>query len=226
MTRQKKSAYHHGNLKAALIEAGFDFLEADSLDNLSLRAIAKQVGVTPTAAYNHFADKMALMVAMKVEAFQRLDSHLRQHVDQADPDNAEGRMRALARGYVAFAFEHPGVFNLLFTWVPDREYFTDELVECSGHSETLLRETLIDLLEAEGLELDQYQEAVAAFSSWSLVHGVTLLLKAGVVDAVTACHHWPAEFASENRESLTRVLEHLFTIQLEGLKATISTAKP
>ena len=226
MTRQKKSAYHHGNLKSALIEAGFDFLEADSLDNLSLRALAKHVGVTPTAAYNHFTDKMALMVDMKTDAFQRLDAFLHQHIEHAEPDTSEGRMRALARGYVAFAFEHPGIFNLLFTWVPDKEYFTNQLVECSGHSETLLRQTLTALLEAEGLELDHYQQSVAVFSSWSLVHGVTLLLKAGVVDAVTTCHNWPPEFASENRESLTRVLEHLFTIQIEGLKSTLAKVHP
>ncbi|GGX58524.1 TetR/AcrR family transcriptional regulator [Saccharospirillum salsuginis] len=226
MTRQKKSAYHHGNLKAALIEAGFDFLEADSLDNLSLRAIAKQVGVTPTAAYNHFADKMALMVEMKAAAFLKLDAFLRQHVDEAPSNDPDTRMRALARGYINFAFEHPGLFNLLFTWTPDKDRFTEELTQSAACGETLMRETLTDLLRAEGLNPDHYQQSVASFSSWSLVHGVTLLLKAGVVDAVTTCHHWPEEFASENRESLTRILEHLFTIQIEGLKATLAKVHP
>lgn len=226
MTRQKKSAYHHGNLKAALIEAGFDLLEADGLDNLSLRALAKQVGVTPTAAYNHFADKMALMVDMQTTAFLKLDAFLRQRVDQAPANDADARMRALARGYIDFAFEHPGLFNLLFTWTPDKDRFTDEHNESAACGETLMRETLTDLLRAEGLDPDHYQQAVASFSSWALVHGVTLLLKAGVVDAVTTCHHWPEEFSSENRESLTRIMEHLFTIQIEGLKATLAKVHP
>lgn len=226
MTRQKKSTYHHGNLKAALIKAGFEALETEGLDQLSLRALAKTVGVTPTAAYNHFADKMALMIEMKSETFVKLDAYLRQHIEQADSDDPETRMRALARGYIAFAFEHPGLFNLLFTWTPEKDRFTEELAEAAAYGETLLRETLTELLRAEGLDPDFYQQSVSCFSAWSTVHGVTLLLKAGVVDAVTTCHHWPDEFSSANQESLTRILEHVFTIQIEGLKATLPRIQP
>lgn len=226
MTRQKKASYHHGNLKAALIEAGFRFLEGNSLDTLSLRAIAKEVGVTPTAAYNHFADKMALMVEMKTEGFKCLDTFLQSHVNTIEDNDHDGKMRAIARAYIAFAFEHPGIFNLLFTWVPDKEYITEELAESAACSETLLQETIAAALQNEGYQLNHYQTSIAAFSSWSLVHGVTLLLKAGVVDAVTNCHQWPQEFAAENREARTRILEHLFTIQLEGLKAHIAKVQP
>src|SRR5690554_4646812 len=99
MSQHKKSAYHHGNLKAALIEAGFQALETGSLDDLSLRSIAKAVGVTPTAAYNHFADKTALMVEMKTEGFKVFDAVLQESLSVVEATTAEGKVRAMARAY-------------------------------------------------------------------------------------------------------------------------------
>ena len=59
--------YHHGNLRAALIEAGMALLAARALDDLSLREVARAVGVSATAVYRHFPDKGALMAALAAE---------------------------------------------------------------------------------------------------------------------------------------------------------------
>lgn len=226
MSQQKKSAYHHGNLKAALIEAGFKALETGSLEDLSLRALAKAVGVTPTAAYNHFSDKMALMVDMKTEGFQRFDAALHEALMAAEPSTPEGKIRAMARAYLHFAFTQPGIFNLIFFWTPEPEYFTNDLMEAAGCAERHLQNTMTEMFAQEGFELTEYQQAVASFSAWSLVHGVTLLLRTGVVDAVTHCGNWPSHFSSANPEEQTRILEYLFTIELEGLKRTLSQVNP
>lgn len=225
-TPHKKAPYHHGNLKEAMLEAGFRFLESDGLDKLSLRALAKEVGVSPTAAYNHFADKMALMVEMKTEGFRRFDDYLRHAITQEQPSNPEDKVRCLGRAYTAFAFEHYSIFQLLFSWTPDPGYFTEELTNSAACGENLMRETITELLREEGCELNHYQQSVASLSSWSLVHGLTMLLKAGVIDAVTICGNWPQEFSSQNRESLQRALEHLFTIQLQGLRSTVGRVAP
>lgn len=226
MSPEKKASYHHGNLKTAMIEAGFRFLETDGLDKLSLRALAKAVGVSPTAAYNHFADKMALMVEMKAEGFRHFDTVLRDYLAKAPSDDPEAKVRALARAYTAFAFEHNSMFQLLFSWTPDPGYFTAELTESAACGETLLRETMVELLRDEGIDLDEYQQAVATFSSWALVHGVTMLLKSGVVDAVNICGQWPSQFSSQNQEALAQVLENLFTIQMQGLRHTVGHVEP
>lgn len=115
MSRQKKSSYHHGNLRVALMDAGFRSLETGHLEDLSLRALAKEVGVTPTAAYNHFADKMALMVEMKTEGFRRFDASLTEALEPANDASPEDKVRCLGRAYMAFAFKHPGIFNLIFS---------------------------------------------------------------------------------------------------------------
>lgn len=221
----KKASYHHGNLKLALIEAGFKALEAGSLETLSLRALAKDVGVTPTAAYNHFADKSALMVEMKTEGFRKFDAGLLDSLKHAEVQTPEGKLRAMARAYLQFAFAHPGVFNLIFFWTPEPEYFTNELIEAAGCAEMHLQNVVAELLEEDGCAVTEYQKSVASLSAWSLVHGVTLLLRTGVVDAVTHCSNWPEEFSSANQESQARVLEHLFTIQILGLKNTLADIK-
>lgn len=226
MSQHKKSAYHHGNLKAALIEAGFQALETGSLDDLSLRSIAKAVGVTPTAAYNHFADKTALMVEMKTEGFKVFDAVLQESLSVVEATTAEGKVRAMARAYIQFGFEHTGIFNLIFFWTPEPEYLTAELAAAAGCTEQYLQNSMAEMFLSEGYELTPYQLAVASFSAWSLVHGVTLLLRTGVVDAVAYCENWPSEFFSTNKEQQARILEHLFTVQLAGLKSTMNDIRP
>lgn len=226
MSRQKKSAYHHGNLRAALIDAGFKSIEQGDLESLSLRALAKEIGVTPTAAYNHFADKMALMVEMKTEGFVRFDAFLREALAGKENASPEDKVRILGRAYMRFAIEHSGVFNLIFFWTPGQDYLTPELIKASACSEQLLESVISDMLELQGEQLTDYQRSVASFSAWSMVHGVSLLMKTGIVDAVTYCGEWPEQFASSNLEGQARVLEHLFAIQIQGLKQTLPSVTP
>jgi AcrR family transcriptional regulator len=226
MSQQKKSGYHHGNLRVALMDAGFRSLETGHLEDLSLRALAKEVGVTPTAAYNHFADKMALMVEMKTEGFRRFDDFLTARLDTAKNACPEDKVRCLGRAYMAFAFEHPGIFNLIFFWTPEQKYLTDALAHAAACGENLLKNIVAEMLQVKGTELTDYQQSVASFSAWSMVHGTTLLLKTGVVDAVTYCGNWPPEFSSQNTEAQSRILEHLFEIQIEGLKQVLPGVQP
>lgn len=226
MSRQKKTSYHHGNLRVALMDAGFRSLETGHLEDLSLRALAKEVGVTPTAAYNHFADKMALMVEMKTEGFRRFDAFLAEHLEAFKEASAEDKVRCLGRAYMAFAVEHPGIFNLIFFWTPEQKYLTDALAHAAACGERMLQDIVADMLQVDGIKLNDYQKSVACFSAWSMVHGITLLLKTGVVDAVTYCGNWPQEFSSQNPESQAHILEHLLEIQIEGLKRVLPGVRP
>ncbi len=208
------------------MDAGFRSLETGHLEDLSLRALAKEVGVTPTAAYNHFADKMALMVEMKTEGFQRFDAFLNSALVSVKDASPEDKVRTLGRAYMNFAFEHPGIFNLIFFWTPEQKYLTDALAQAAACGESLLKGIVAEMLQVDGIELNDYQRSVASFSAWSMVHGITLLLKTGVVDAVTYCGNWPQEFSSQNREAQAHILEHLLEIQIEGLKRVLPGVKP
>ncbi|MEX0623186.1 hypothetical protein [Saccharospirillum sp.] len=82
------------------------------------------------------------------------------------------------------------------------------------------------MLQVDGIELNDYQKSMACFSVWSMVHGITLLLKTGVVDAVIYCGNWPQELPCQNPESQAHILEHFMEIQIEGLKRVLPGAKP
>lgn len=67
-----KSSYHHGDLRAALVDAGMALLATRDADDLSLREVARQVGVSATAVYRHFPDKAALMAALAAAGLDML----------------------------------------------------------------------------------------------------------------------------------------------------------
>lgn len=73
---EHKDTYHHGNLRESLLSTALEFLQTDTLDNLSLRALAKRVGVSPTAVYSHFADKIELLIDVRTLGFRQLSEHL------------------------------------------------------------------------------------------------------------------------------------------------------
>ena len=80
MSETAKRAYHHGDLSEALIEQAVASVDAVGAEHVSLRAVAAAVGVSPSAAYHHFADKEALMEAVSARGFVQLDQFILCHV--------------------------------------------------------------------------------------------------------------------------------------------------
>jgi AcrR family transcriptional regulator len=101
--------YHHGNLRAALLAAAEASLASGS--DLSMRELAREVGVSHAAPRRHFSDKQALLDALAEDGFLRLGEELRAAV--ADGDFTQ-RMLGFARAYVAFAIEHAALLDLMF----------------------------------------------------------------------------------------------------------------
>jgi AcrR family transcriptional regulator len=223
MNQVKKGNYHHGNLRQALLETALDALATESLDKLSLRGLAKTLGVTPTAVYGHFSDKTALLMELRILGFTQLSNAMTDSLASLTPNSsAEDKVRALGRAYMAFALSKPHLFDTLFSWNPDFERITPECIEAGAGSENMLRTTLVELIREQGAEPTEYQASVASFSAWSLVHGISTLLKTGSVEGAIHCDNWPESFSSRNPESQARVIDHLLTIEIEGLKAAVA----
>lgn len=106
--------YHHGNLRTALLEAAAQTLRDGGVDQLSLRELARQVGVSHAAPRRHFPDRQALLDALAVSGFERIRDELRSALDAADADFT-GRFRAVALTYVRFATEDSALLELMFT---------------------------------------------------------------------------------------------------------------
>src|SRR6476661_2726124 len=105
--------YHHGNLRSALLAAAERTVRERGVEQLSLRELARQVGVSHGAPRRHFPDRQALLDALAEAGFIRLGADLRTAVDGAG-EEFEARLRATAAAYVRFATEDSALLELMF----------------------------------------------------------------------------------------------------------------
>ncbi|MBB5296938.1 TetR/AcrR family transcriptional regulator [Deinococcus metallilatus] len=104
--------YHHGNLRAELLRRAWDIIEREGVENLSLRALARELGVSHGASARHFKDKQALLDALAVTGFEQLNQILAEIYTTTEP--FEARFKAAALAYVQFAVTHPRILRLMY----------------------------------------------------------------------------------------------------------------
>src|SRR5450755_4112149 len=112
MTKRKR-AYHHGDLRATLIEMGLEIVEEKGVQALTLREIGARAGVSRMAAYRHFANKHDLICAISEAGFSQFADAIAAAKSSASPDFAS-RMSAMAAAYVHFADEHRAYYDVMF----------------------------------------------------------------------------------------------------------------
>jgi AcrR family transcriptional regulator len=105
--------YHHGNLRAALLAEAERTLREEGIDQLSLRDLARQAGVSHAAPRRHFADRQALLDALAEAGYLRLGDEVRAAIDAAG-DDYETQLRAVATAYVRFATEDAALLELMY----------------------------------------------------------------------------------------------------------------
>lgn len=166
---ESRDRYHHGDLRAALIATSLDLTRAGGPDALRLREVTRRIGVSPNAAYRHFADHRALLAAVAAEIQDRMAQNMSAHTSTAEPSDAAApavaRLRGVGLGYVGFALDEPGWFQLAF-FAPEGVERPDGLMPPPLR---LLHEALDDLVDTGVLA--QAQRAGAEWSCWSTVHG-------------------------------------------------------
>lgn len=114
---RKKTAYHHGDLRSALVEAAIALASERGPEGLTLREVAARVGVTHPAAYRHFEDKTALLAALAEDGYLLLAEALSASLAGAGAPRApRERLRALASAYVGFALDRPAQYRIM--WGP------------------------------------------------------------------------------------------------------------
>jgi AcrR family transcriptional regulator len=168
MTKTRQS-YHHGNLRAALVEAALDVLENAGSAALSLRGIAAAAGVSRSAPYAHFEDRNDLLSAVANVGFERMAAAMASAADGGS--TPRDRFTLLGRAYVRFALDHPNLFKLMFS--AELGSRADQSDIEGSQSFTLLRESLAALLPASRVSS---RNSVIEASAWSMVHGLSLLL--------------------------------------------------
>ncbi len=185
--------YHHGDLRAALVAEGLKRLADSDAEHLSLREVARNVGVSATAVYRHFPDKQALLSALSFEGGELLAERQRL-AQQAAGDGIAG-FDATGREYVRFAVENPALFRLMMTDARSCARLDAEGSDQQGLG--LLRRN-IDRLAAPGT--DEPTKRARAVQAWAIVHGLAMLILDGqvpaddaLIDAVISSAKWHDE---------------------------------
>lgn len=177
-----RDTYHHGDLRRALVEAGLAATRVRGATALGLREVTRQAGVSPNAAYRHFADRQALLTAVAREIQDRMAEQMRARMpapgDAAPRDRARLRLRAVGLGYIAFAVAEPGWFGTAF-FGPGG---APQGVLHDAHDRTpppfaLLVEALDGMVEAGALSRERREGA--EWACWSTVHGFAELVVHG-----------------------------------------------
>lgn len=167
----RKSAYHHGDLRAGLIEATRQLVEEKGPDGFSVSDACRLAGVSSAAPYKHFKDKDDMLVAMVLEGMVRHAEDMRAALEGL-PEGSPKRLTALGREYVTFALRENGVFRLKFGGYTDR--LDDARLQAAGEQtfDMVLREVASCLGESE-VTPDVRKRG---FQLWSFVHGLSFLL--------------------------------------------------
>jgi len=193
----EQRAYHHGALRATLLEAAEALIEERGLDRFSLRETARRAGVSPAAPAHHFGDARGLLTAIATEGFQEFSDAL----EQADVGgDRHARIMAQGHAYVRFALARPARFTLMW-----RKAILDTddpaYVEAGDRAFLILdRAVRGDNAERSGPRDPALAPSIAC---WSIVHGFALL----ALDGVFGADEGAPELAA--KALLPKVLSHL-----------------
>ena len=181
-TARVRDQYHHGDLEVALITTARKFVKKNGLESLSLRQIAHEIGVSPSAAYHYFPDRNSLLAALGFSLFEELADYQERELAKVAGTSARAareRFRILGRTYFEWAIREPHFFNLMFSDFCLIETSVDQAREENRAYQTLIH-CLDDLVQTGSM--DKKLRASAELLSWSVVHGTTSLIVSGHLD--------------------------------------------
>ena len=167
-----ENTYHHGDLKNALILAGVEILAREGIGGLSLRKVARKVGVSHSAPYAHFEDKQALIAAISTEGFRRLYAQLQEAIQPFEAD-ARQQMLSCGRAYIHFAVTEHDIFKIMFSGILEKEKAYTDFVEISQMTFDLLVQ-IVKACQTAGI-LRQAPADLLAVAIWGQVHGLVSL---------------------------------------------------
>lgn len=176
-TKPSEGSYHHGDLPTALLEAAERILEREGLQGLTLRAAAREAGVSHAAPTHHFGDLTGLLSELAAVGYRKFNADIGKA--RAEAETPDASFDATGEAYVMFALKHPGLFQLMFRAerLDMQRPALQEAVMASfrnfaGAVATMRHENI----NTAALSLPQAADMVR---TWSMVHGFAILAQHG-----------------------------------------------
>jgi AcrR family transcriptional regulator len=198
----ERETYHHGDLRQALIAAALELVSEKDIDSVSLREVARRVGVSHAAPYRHFADKETLLAAVAQEGFQMLHHALETVLHKA-PFSPLKRLQEIGVAYVDFALQHCTHYRLMFSAYGATSAQQDPELEQAATQAFMVLVNSIKKGQQEGV-IRQDDTEQLALAAWSMTHGLAMLLMDG-------------QIPRETSQSVTLLSGFITQILIEGL---------
>ena len=213
---EQDKPYHHGSLPHALLEAAETVLRRDGIGSLTLRAIAREAGVSHTAPQHHFGDTAGVLSELAASGHRRLAATMAAKAEGilSGPANR----KAIARGYASFAIDNPDLFRLMF-----RSELLDHARASLVDARQLSARALMGVFDAppectlgETVTFDRLDvaQAIAMTAAWAFVHGLASLLIDGRLKALATS----TEGISNTAELLDAAIEHAQLVDDAGCR--------
>lgn len=197
---QKKEAYHHGDLRAQLVNATRRLVEEKGPDAFSVSEACRAAGVSTAAPYRHFSDKQDMLIAVAMDGMQRMREQMLAAIENL-PQGTSNAIAAIGLVYVEFAQREPSVFRLMFGLTRHHRDNPDMIAQGAGSFGVLLHQLALYL----GKDDDDEEVRRVGFSLWTFVHGLSFLLIDEKVDALQI----PVDVKAFIDDVSTRLLESL-----------------
>jgi AcrR family transcriptional regulator len=182
-TSPKRKTFRHGDLRNALIAAGLEMAQLGGPDAVILREATRQAGVSPNAAYRHFASQAELLDAVRSACFSQLAAAMEEEMKKCRPGRdpqafARKTLRAVGMGYLGFAMRQPGMFRTAFSVPPPVHEQNPANTASLGLNPFQLLSLALDRMQESNL-LSKKSRQNAEYLAWSTVHGLALLVLEG-----------------------------------------------
>ncbi|MEX0303383.1 MAG: TetR/AcrR family transcriptional regulator [Leisingera sp.] len=167
-----KKGYHHGDLRAALVEATRQLLEEKGPEKFSVSEACRLAGVSTAAPYKHFKDKTDMLVAAVLEGLERHRSRMLEALETV-PEGSPDRLTVIGLEYIGFALREPEIFRLKFGGFADR--IVDPRIEEDG--QVTFGIVLAEVAKCIGEPEITQEVRRRGFLLWSFVHGLSFILQ-------------------------------------------------
>src|SRR5580692_2913287 len=183
VTLEKRKTFRHGDLRNALLAAGIEMARIGGPNTVILRKATRQAGVSPNAAYRHFANQAELLDAVRSACFSQLAAAIEDEMKKCRPGRdpqafARKSLRAVGMGYLGFAMREPGMFRTAFSVPPPVHEQNPANTASMGLNPFQLLSLALDRMQESGL-LSKRNRKDAEYLAWSTVHGLALLVLEG-----------------------------------------------
>jgi len=201
LARKPEKTYHHGDLRDALIRAALREAEQGGAEAISIKGLAKLLGVSQPAPYRHFADREALLAAVTAEAFRQLNAILRAAMART---SKQSKLSRLALATLDFGLRRNGIYRLMFA---------SRTVSCAAEGSELheaTRETFALVIEALDAPAVGYLRERHALKIWAALHGVVMLAEQGLFTGEVAHatrEELVEDFVSETKAALEAAIK-------------------